>query len=85
MMASISSFTYYLFLILAPSAVNISMVSSQTKIFLSWSIPKHPNGILSHYLIQWEGPSNVLWKKNTSEQHLTINNLEPYTTYKVQV
>ncbi|VDM33758.1 unnamed protein product, partial [Hydatigera taeniaeformis] len=77
---------------LAPSRVSRprGMATSPTEIQLTWSKPKHPNGILKPYRVvcrdvaQFYAPSMAITKDNETTS-VIVKNLHPDTTYQCLV
>lgn len=70
-------------LVAGPSGVTAPRVGvlSPTSLFVAWSPPSNPNGIMQSYIVQLPLPRYTIY--NISQLSLTVIQLSAYTTYNV--
>ncbi|XP_074980428.1 phosphatidylinositol phosphatase PTPRQ isoform X6 [Caretta caretta] len=66
-----------------PQNVEVLDVTA-TGIYLRWSPPEQPNGIITHYEVLYNY-ANDLFIKNTSATSIFLNGMKPYTLYNISV
>ncbi|XP_075788523.1 phosphatidylinositol phosphatase PTPRQ isoform X2 [Pelodiscus sinensis] len=66
-----------------PQNVEVFDVTA-TGIYLRWSPPEQPNGIITHYEVLYNY-ANDLFIKNTSTTSIFLSDMKPYTLYNISL